>query len=147
MSDNIILIMGLKRKYAELAGALIEAEKVVRTRKAEMETVRDTLRMFGAEHTVATLRPRAPSKSNRYFENNECSRAVLDVLRRAQTPLTVRQIAEQVIETTGAEVTGRDGMRTVCDTVKKAMKTHDAMLVADASHPTRWALTQDGDRD
>ncbi|HEX4198467.1 MAG TPA: hypothetical protein VHZ26_13605 [Caulobacteraceae bacterium] len=139
MTDEI-LIAGLKRKYAELAGALRQARKTAHALKEDMATVRATLKLFSAEAELAGVKPIAPSQTGKLFVKGQCSRTALDVLRTATEPLTVRQIAERVVEATGIGPLGSRDMQSVCDAVKHAFMGRRDLVTATKDRPQRWAL-------
>jgi len=139
MTDEI-LIAGLKRKYAELAGELRQARKTAHALKESMATIKATMKLFSAEAELAGVKPIAPSQSGKLFVQNQCSRAALDVLRTATEPLTIRQIAERVVEATEIGPVASKDMLSVCDAVKHALVKRRDLVTATAERPARWAL-------
>jgi hypothetical protein len=55
------------------------------------------LRLFAPEIAPETIAPKAPRRRNEWFPPGELSRMVLDVLRLAPTPLSIRDITVQVM--------------------------------------------------
>ncbi|HEY3887860.1 MAG TPA: hypothetical protein VGL73_04745, partial [Caulobacteraceae bacterium] len=96
MTDEI-LIAGLKRKYGELAGQLRATHKAAHDLKHSMATIKATLKLFDAEGELIGVKVIAPPLAGTWFRHGQCSRAVLDVLRTAPAPMTVREIAEAVM--------------------------------------------------
>ncbi len=146
MSDDI-LISGLKRKYAQLAGQLRQARKTAHDLKEDMATVKATLKLFSAEAALEGVKPLAPPVNGRWFRHGQCSRAVLDTLRQAHEPLTLRQIAERVVIATDIRATTPADMKSVCDAVKTALAQRRGMMTVTNDRPQRWALAASEDQD
>jgi hypothetical protein len=138
--SNEILIHGLKRKYGELAGELRQVHRVSRDIKHSMATIKATLKLFQAEGALIGVKPIAPPVANRWFGRNQCSRAVLDILRTAPEPLTIRQIADQVIVATSIGPIAPRDLRGIADAVKRVLMGRKSIMVATDERPARWAL-------
>ena len=61
------------------------------------------LRLFAPEFEPATILPRAVRRPNSWFKPGELARLVLEVLRTAPAPLSVREITAQVMERRGLD--------------------------------------------
>jgi hypothetical protein len=137
MSEDI-LIGGLKRKYAELAGELRIARKTVQTIKADMATIKGTLRLFAADDELAHVKP--VQRRHRWYAPGQCTRTALDVLREATAPMTTREIALAVMERCGIEASTH-ALKTTGFAVLDALKRREGNLVAsDGANPKRWRV-------
>ena len=86
------LVGALRKKRAEIFGRIIGLEKELRQRRADLKHVDVTLRLFAPGMSLS----KRPARSS-WLWRGECSRLVLDVLRRATQPLTAREITERLL--------------------------------------------------
>jgi hypothetical protein len=97
------LVGALRKKRGEIFGRIIGLEKELRQRRVDLKHVDATLRLFALGQSPSK-RPGGPFPLRR----GECSRLVLDALRRATPPLTTREITERLLagKRTGATNSG-----------------------------------------
>jgi hypothetical protein len=90
------VISALSRKRAELDGELRQAEQRIGQLRADLESIDGALRVFDPSLAPQTIRPKLKRKAPPFFRHGQFSRSVLDLLRRAPTPMTTREIAQQI---------------------------------------------------
>jgi hypothetical protein len=90
------VITTLKAKRAELSGELIAAEKRIVELRADISSLDRTIRVFDPTSEPHTIRPILRRKKPTLIPRGQCSRAVLDMLRSADGPMTAREIATQL---------------------------------------------------
>jgi hypothetical protein len=91
-----IVISSLKAKRAELDGDLMQAEKLAVRLRSDLDAIDRALKVFDPSIQLGTIRPVVRRSGPRLFAHGHFSRAVLDVLRRAEKPLSYREIAERL---------------------------------------------------
>jgi hypothetical protein len=91
------VISALTTKRAELSGELIEAEKRVIQLRADLDSLDRAIRIFDPDLAPKTIRPIVRRKPTPLLPKGEGSKAVLNLLRRADEPLTAREIAERLV--------------------------------------------------
>jgi hypothetical protein len=111
-------ISGLLRKRSELmreAGSLKERLSVIGNDVQALDRTLETLGFNGKHETTVT-------RGNRVvlFQQGELRRACLDVLRKADKPLTSRQISEHIIQLEGNDPQDR---RLSIDMIKRVGKS------------------------
>lgn len=111
-------ISGLLRKRKQLmheAGAIKERLAVIGNDVQALDRTLETLGFKGTHETTVT-------RGNRVvlFQRGELLRACLDVLRKADNPLTSRQIAERIIQLEGNDPQDR---RLSIDMIKRVGKS------------------------
>ena len=111
-------ISGLLRKRTELmreAGAIKERLSIIGNDVQALDRTLETLGFKGRHETTVT-------RANRVvlFQQGELRRACLDVLRKADKPLTSRQIAEHIIQIEGNDPLDR---RLSIDMIKRVGKS------------------------
>ena len=92
------VVAALKDKRAELSGGIADLEKRIGQHRADLLHVDGVLRLFAPEFEPATILPRAVRRPNSWFKPGELARLVLDVLRTATAPLSIREITTQIME-------------------------------------------------
>lgn len=110
------LVGALRKKRGEIFGRIIGLEKELRQRRVELKHVDATLRLF-APGQSPRKRPGGPFPLRR----GECSRLVLDALRRATQPLTTREIMERLLAGKRTGATNSDDQGAFYKTVLTAL--------------------------
>jgi hypothetical protein len=83
--------------HAELAGKLLENKReAIRLRTAMMQ-VEAVVKMLQPGFNVAGIAAKRRNKSNPWFKRGTLFRSAVDVLRRAEAPMTAREIAATLI--------------------------------------------------
>ena len=95
------VVAALKDKRAELSGSIADLEKRIGQHRADLLHVDAVLRLFAPEFEPATILPKAVRRPNSWFKPGELARLVLDVLRKAPAPLSIRAITGQVMQRRG----------------------------------------------
>ena len=93
---NSFVISGLTAKRAELSGELGEAEKRLDRLRADLDSLDATIRLFDPTIAPKAIKPRVKRTAPQRFRTGELTRATLTVLRKADRPLSVREIAAEV---------------------------------------------------
>lgn len=102
MGDTYV-ISGLTAKRAEVSGIIADLEKRIAQHRADLVHIDAVLRLYAPEIEPEGIAPKAVRKRNDWFKPGELARMVLDVLRVATSPLTVREIAEHVMQRRGID--------------------------------------------
>jgi hypothetical protein len=92
------VVTALRDKRAELSGAIADLEKRIGRHRADLQHVDAVLRLFAPDLEPAAIAPKAVRRSNEWFRPGELARMVLDILRVAPAPLSIREITAQVIQ-------------------------------------------------
>ena len=87
------VISALREKRAELSGELIAAEKRIVQLRADISSLDGAIRVFDPTAEPDKIRPILRRKKPTLIPRGQCSRAVLDMLRHADSPMTAREIA------------------------------------------------------
>ena len=89
MADPIV-ISSLKAKRAELDGELMETEKRAARLRADLDAIDRAIKVFDPTIELSRIRPIVRRARPKLFAHGHFSRVVLDVLRRADRPLTLK---------------------------------------------------------
>jgi len=91
-----IVIHGLVSKRAELSGEISEAEKRLERLRADLDSLDATIRLSDPTVAPKTIKPRVKRTGRSRSRSGELTRTTLSILRQADRPLSVREIAAQV---------------------------------------------------
>jgi hypothetical protein len=97
----------LANLHADLGGRIQANRKEGERLAGDMKHVEAVIRMFDADYNVRAISVRRRNRSNRWFKRGAMFRAVLDVLKAAEGPLTVREIVLRVLAGKGEASPGR----------------------------------------
>lgn len=115
MSDPAI-IAALRVKRAELEGDLSRAEQRAAALRDDVLTIDGALRIFDP-----TAAPQAPRKPQGHSGAVHFSRAILDTLRRADAPMSCRQIAMRIAAERGMDVSTTGAMTMLINRIRSVL--------------------------
>jgi hypothetical protein len=98
-------VFTLSQLHAELAGKFLENRNAAVKIKTAMLQVEAVLQMLRPDFDIRAISAKRRNKSNPWFKRGTLYRSALDVLRRAQAPMTAREIAEALIADKAAPAT------------------------------------------
>ena len=123
------VVAALKVKRAELSGSIADLEKRISQHRADLLHVDAVLRLFAPEFEPATIPPRPVRRPNSWFKPGELARLLLEVLRTAPAPLSVREITMQVMERRGLDPQDARTVELLRKLVSNALNRQAADLV------------------
>src|ERR1700682_4270517 len=91
------LVSALRKKRAEVAGYVHDLEKKVKTWRARLAHIDETIRIFSPHTDPEAIPPKRTYRRARYFSRGEFARLCMDELRKANGPLTTAEIVTGVI--------------------------------------------------
>ena len=97
------VVAALRDKRAELSGTIADLEKRLGQHRADLLHVDAVLRLFAPDLEPAAIRPTAVRRPNPWFKPGELARMMLDILRVAPTPRSIREITAQVMQRRGLD--------------------------------------------
>jgi hypothetical protein len=115
------VISALREKRAELSGELIAAEKRILQLREDIASIDRTIRVFDPTAEPHTIRPVLRRKRPTLIPRGQCSRAVLDLLRHADVPMTAREIAAQLAARYQIDAGDRGAMKTLVAKVRNTL--------------------------
>ena len=106
-----------------------------------MRHVEHVLKLLEPSFNVRRIAARRKRRENPLFRRGTIFRAVLDVLRAADGPMTVDAISRTLYRAKGIEEPTRDQMRDMYGAVASSLGNHVGQSVGhDADRPKRWTL-------
>ncbi len=100
---DVQVIGGLRDKRAELVGLVDRLEQQLADHRVNLTHLDATMRLFDPDLLLQITEPRQRERAS-WFRPGECLRAIYDVLRDAQQPVTTRDVARRVIAAKGITV-------------------------------------------
>lgn len=135
------IITALRDKRAELAGEIQVAEGRLAKLHAEIAAVDITLRVFDPEQKPATIRAKVKRKQSTRFRVGEMSRTLLSILRVAQQPLSIREMAAAVAAAHGIDVSTKKALGVlVANTRAVLSRPHEGVVREGVEGEYRWRL-------
>jgi len=136
------VVAALRDKRAELSGGIADLEKRIGQHRADLLHVDAVLRLFAPDLEPAAIRPKAVRQPSGWFQPGELARLVLDVLRTAPAPLSIREITAQIMERRGLDAQDNRTAELLRKLVRNAVNRQAADLVERIEDGTlvRWRV-------
>jgi hypothetical protein len=115
-------ISGLLTKRAELLGEAESIRDRLAAIKNDIEALDRTLKVLDYDGDLDAQMPR--QKRHVVFGRGELTRQVLSILRRADKPLTSRQIAQEIVSDSGMDARDRKFVSDLTKRVSKACRQY-----------------------
>lgn len=135
----------LVRLHADIGGRLLENRKEAKRLAESMEHVEHVIRLFDPAYDVRRITARRRYKGNAWFKRGTILRRALDVLRKAQGPLTAREIAERMLVERGTrDDASPKAVRSLIASVQTSLQNHEGKTVVRSGEgmPGRWGLAK-----
>jgi hypothetical protein len=100
MSETHV-VSALRKKRAEVAGHVHDLEKKVKTYRARLAHIDETIKIFSPDTDPEAIPAKRTYRRARYFSRGEFARLCMDELRKAAGPLTTAETVAGVIAAKG----------------------------------------------
>src|SRR5208282_2330101 len=130
----------LVRLHADLGGRILENRKEAKRLAESMKHVEAVIRLFDRAYDTRRISVRRRYKGNAWFKRGTLLRHALDVLRKAQGPLTAREITERMLAARGVTNVNPKDMRGLIASVQTSLQLHNGKSVRKVGEgiPSRW---------
>ena len=132
-------ILTLSQLHAELAGKFAENRNAGVKIKTAMMQVEAVLQMLQPSFNVRSIAAKRRNKSNPWFKRGTLFRSAVDVMRRAGTPMTAREIADALIAGKAPQAT-RKQAKDLQAAILVALRKRNGGTVVGEGAPARWRL-------
>ena len=122
------VISALREKRAELSGELIAAEKRIVQLRADISSLDGAIRVFDPTAEPDKIRPILRRKKPMLIPRGQCSRAVLDMLRHADSPMTAREIAAQLAARYQIDSSNMDAIKALVAKVRNSLARQKGLV-------------------
>jgi hypothetical protein len=137
------VISALREKRAELSGELIAAEKRILQLRDDISSLDRTIRVFDPTAEPHTIRPILRRKKPTLIPRGQCSRAVLDMLRHADSPMTAREITGQLAARYQVDTGNTDAVKALVAKVRNTLARQKG-LASELRGDTKAWMVADG---
>ena len=129
-----------KAKRAELSGELISVEKRILQLREDISSLDRTIRVFDPTAELHTIRPILRRKKPTLIPRGQCSRAILDMLRHADDPLTAREIASQLAARYQMDASNTDAMKPLIAKVRNTLSRQNGLVSETRGDAKAWKV-------
>jgi hypothetical protein len=106
-----------------------------------MMQVEAVLQMLQPSFDVRSISAKRRNKSNPWFKRGTLFRSAVDVLRRAEAPMTSREIAQALIADKAPQATRKQALDLQA-AILVALRKRNGGAVVGAGAPARWQLKE-----
>ena len=138
-SKQAVYTLGLL--HAELAGKLLANKREAIRLRTAMLQVEAVVKILEPGFNVARIAAKRRNKSNPWFKRGTLFRSAVDVMRRAGTPMTAREIAEALIAGKAPQATRKQAIDLQA-AILAAMRKRNGGTVVGEGAPARWRLKE-----
>jgi hypothetical protein len=132
----------LERLHAELGGQILENKQRHGELSDQMRHVEAVIKMLDPGYSLRAISVKR-RQPNPWFKKGTIYRRAMDVLRKAEQPLTAREIAELVLA--AAEVTDADkeAVADLTGSILASLRNHKGKGIerTNEGSPARWIIT------
>jgi hypothetical protein len=142
MADPHVLT-ALRRKYAEIAGEIRGCHARESALESDLAVVGATILLFRADENLEAIFPVRPRPEVGWTSGGVWARTALDILRTAGRPLTMREIAEGVMD--ACNIPNDDGraLKAVqCALYEPIRRRVGDVLTLHPGKPMRWSVAR-----
>ena len=106
-----------------------------------MMQVEAVLQMLKPDFNIRALSAKRRNKSNPWFRRGTLFRSAVDVMRRAQAPMTAREIAEALIAGKALQATRKQAIDLQAAILVALRKRNGGAVIGEGA-PARWRLKE-----
>src|SRR5258708_30354267 len=143
MSETHV-VSALRKKRAEVAGHVHDLEKKVKTWRARLAHIDETIRIFSPHTDPEAIPAKRIYRRARYFSRGEFARLCLDELRKAEGPLTTAEIVAGVLAAKGLPKTLTPNLTEKALAYLRNKLTTSSVVKTGVTQGARWALADNG---
>lgn len=125
--------------HAELAGKIEGNRKTGDKLRAQMVQVEAVMKMLDPEFNARAISAKRRNVGNPWFKRGTLYRGVIDVLRRAQAPMTAREITDAVLAGKTPQPTRKQATNLQA-AVLVALRKRNGKSVVGEGAPAGWRL-------
>jgi hypothetical protein len=131
----------LTQLHAELAGKIETNRNQGDKLRAQMVQVEAVIKMLAPDFSVAGIAAKRRNKSNPWFKRGTLFRSAVDVMRRAGTPMTARDIAQALLADKAPQATRKQALDLQAAILVALRKRNGGAVIGEGA-PARWRLKE-----
>ena len=140
MTDSHV-VSALVRKFSEIKGKLKASEKHSRNLRADLVHIEAVLKLFRTDYDTAAIIATRPKRPIRWGKRGQGWRTALEILRKAEAPMSAREIGLQAARKLNLKAEGeslRYLVTSIGDSLVRGTKKGIVAQIGD--HPRRWKI-------
>ena len=140
MTDSHV-VSALVRKFSEIKGKLKASEKHSRELRADLVHIEAVLKLFRSNYETAAIMATRPKRPIRWGKRGQGWRSALEILRKAEAPMSAREIGLQVARKLGVEAKG-EPLRYLVTSIGDSLQrgTKKGIVAQIGEYPRRWEI-------
>ena len=139
MQDNVAM-RALKRKRGTLLGDIVIAREVVDKLLEDLACLDATILLFDPTVDTASIKPIVRRLKDSPFKYGELSKMVRAVLREADEPITITEIAQRVAVVKELDVSTPVALKRLCKKVQNTLwRSREGLTGEACSQGYRWS--------
>ncbi len=131
----------LTQLHAELAGKIETNRKSGDKLRSQMVQVEAVMKMLDPDFNARAISAKRRNVGNPWFKRGTMFRSAVDVMRRAGTPLTAREITDALIAGKTPQATRKQAI-VLQAAILAALRKRDGGSVVGEGSPARWRLKE-----
>jgi len=132
----------LVRLHADLSGQIDASRKEAKRLADARAHVEAVIKMFDPAYNVNRIPGRRHYRRNKWFKRGTMMRAVFEVLKRADGPLTARQVVDEILAERGVTDAARADIHILDSAVRSCFQkreNREVVRIGDGM-PAKWRL-------
>ena len=135
------VISALVKRRSIIAGDIENAQETVRKLATDLEHVDATIRLFAPDYCIDGIKPNAFRPPDDWAKRGEVTRVILEMLRQANEPMTVRDVALALMTIRGLDKTDRKMVGKMTKRAGAALRhSRDKGVLRSSEGPGMFAL-------
>lgn len=132
----------LTQLHAELAGKIEGNRKTGDKLRGQMVQVEAVIKMLDPDYNVAGIATKRRNTGNPWFRRGTLYRTAIDVLRRAERPMTAREITLAVLDGKTPAATRKQEINLQA-AILSGLRNRKGKTVTGEGDPVQWRLVND----
>lgn len=121
MTDTYV-ISGLVKRRSTLSGEIARAQARLRKMHSDLATLDATIRMFDVDYPIGRIKPRGECYRKDWKSRGEMIRLIFSILRNTSRPMTVREIAIEVMANKQMDTNNRKAVESMWQRVGRTLR-------------------------
>jgi hypothetical protein len=131
----------LGQLHGELAGKLSANQREAKRLRTSMLQVEAVMKMLDPAVNIRLIAPKRRNTGNPWFKRGTLYRSVVDVLRRATSPMTAREISDALLAGK-TPVPSRKQEEALQAALLAALRVRNGKTVVGEGSPAKWQLKE-----
>jgi hypothetical protein len=136
------VISALRAKRAEISGHVQDLEKKVKTYRARLAHIDETIKIFSPDTDPDSIPAKRTYRRARYFSRGEMARLCLDALRKADGPLSTAELLASVIKAKGLPDSVAASLTEKALSYLRLKRKSGTVIKSGTTQAVRWSLAE-----